>query len=156
LPPAWYNGHPDHWGLEIDLQAKQVVVVGAGNLAVDVARVLAQSRVMNASEIVGAELDPLSEKALEDADKTRTRNVEIIGGTPPARPRTARVPLDRLHRRAATGRPLRLRSRPDPQRRRARAVQRRCDVAWRVRHRLDQARALGCHRDQQEGLARTR
>lgn len=27
---AWYNGHPDHSGLEIDLQAKQVVVVGAG------------------------------------------------------------------------------------------------------------------------------
>src|SRR4029078_9867471 len=28
-------------------------------------------------EVVGAELDPLSAKALEDADKTRTRNVEI-------------------------------------------------------------------------------
>jgi ferredoxin/flavodoxin---NADP+ reductase len=38
---AWYNGHPDHSGLEIDLQAKQVVVVGAGNVAIDVARMLA-------------------------------------------------------------------------------------------------------------------
>ncbi len=38
---AWYNGHPDHTGLEVDLQAEQVVVVGAGNVAIDVARMLA-------------------------------------------------------------------------------------------------------------------
>src|SRR3954465_1081027 len=38
---AWYNGHPDHCGLEVDLQARQVVVVGAGNRAIDVARMLA-------------------------------------------------------------------------------------------------------------------
>ena len=38
---AWYNGHPDHSGLEFDLRAKQVVVVGAGNVAIDVARMLA-------------------------------------------------------------------------------------------------------------------
>ena len=38
---AWYNGHPDHSGLEVDLQAKHAVVVGAGNVAIDVARMLA-------------------------------------------------------------------------------------------------------------------
>ena len=38
---AWYNGHPDHCGLEVDLQAKHAVVVGAGNVALDVARMLA-------------------------------------------------------------------------------------------------------------------
>jgi ferredoxin/flavodoxin---NADP+ reductase len=38
---AWYNGHPDHCELEVDLQAKQAVVVGAGNVALDVARMLA-------------------------------------------------------------------------------------------------------------------
>jgi len=38
---AWYNGHPDHSGLEVDLHATQVVVVGAGNVAIDVARMLA-------------------------------------------------------------------------------------------------------------------
>src|SRR3954454_19966441 len=38
---AWYNGHPDHSGLEVDLKATQVVVVGAGNVAIDVARMLA-------------------------------------------------------------------------------------------------------------------
>jgi ferredoxin--NADP+ reductase len=38
---AWYNGHPDHSGLEVDLRAKHAVVVGAGNVAIDVARMLA-------------------------------------------------------------------------------------------------------------------
>jgi ferredoxin--NADP+ reductase len=38
---AWYNGHPDHCGLAVDLEAKQVVVVGAGNVVLDVARMLA-------------------------------------------------------------------------------------------------------------------
>jgi ferredoxin--NADP+ reductase len=38
---AWYNGHPDYRELEFDLSTKRVVVVGAGNVAVDVARMLA-------------------------------------------------------------------------------------------------------------------
>ncbi len=123
---SWYNGHPDHSGLEIDLQAKQAVVVGAGNVALDVARMLAlapselagtdtadhaidvlgssgieeitvlarrgplQAAFTNPEllemgeleradvEIVGAELDELSAIALQVADKTRRRNVEIV------------------------------------------------------------------------------
>jgi ferredoxin/flavodoxin---NADP+ reductase len=38
---AWYNGHPDYQELDFDLSASRVVVVGAGNVAVDVARMLA-------------------------------------------------------------------------------------------------------------------
>ena len=38
---AWYNGHPDYQHLEFDLATKRAVVVGAGNVAVDVARMLA-------------------------------------------------------------------------------------------------------------------
>jgi len=134
---AWYNGHPDHSGLEVDLQAKQVVVVGAGNVAIDVARMLALApselaitdtadhaiEVLSSSgveeitilarrgplqaaftnpellemgelergdvEVVGAELDELSAVALEEADKTRRRNVEIIQDYA-ARPKTGK------------------------------------------------------------------
>ena len=123
---AWYNGHPDHSGLEVDLQAEQVVVVGAGNVAIDVARMLALApselaitdtadhaiEVLQASgieeitilarrgplqasftnpellemgelergdvEVIGGDLDELSLIALQEADKTRRRNVEII------------------------------------------------------------------------------
>src|SRR6478752_10210084 len=38
---AWYNGHPDHQHLEFDLSGERAVVIGNGNVAVDVARMLA-------------------------------------------------------------------------------------------------------------------
>jgi ferredoxin/flavodoxin---NADP+ reductase len=41
---AWYNGHPDYQGLEFDLSGERALVVGNGNVAVDVARMLALTR----------------------------------------------------------------------------------------------------------------
>jgi ferredoxin/flavodoxin---NADP+ reductase len=38
---AWYNGHPDYQDLEFDLGVERAVVVGNGNVALDVARMLA-------------------------------------------------------------------------------------------------------------------
>ena len=38
---AWYNGHPDYQHLDFDLSRERVVVVGNGNVALDVARMLA-------------------------------------------------------------------------------------------------------------------
>jgi ferredoxin--NADP+ reductase len=38
---AWYNGHPDHQLLDFDLSGERAVVIGNGNVAVDVARMLA-------------------------------------------------------------------------------------------------------------------
>jgi ferredoxin--NADP+ reductase len=38
---AWYNGHPDFQHLEFDLSHERAVVVGNGNVAIDVARMLA-------------------------------------------------------------------------------------------------------------------
>src|SRR5207248_10798514 len=38
---AWYNGHPDFQHLSFDLSGERAVVIGNGNVAVDVARMLA-------------------------------------------------------------------------------------------------------------------
>jgi ferredoxin--NADP+ reductase len=38
---AWYNGHPDHCEREFDLGGTRAVIVGNGNVAMDVARMLA-------------------------------------------------------------------------------------------------------------------
>jgi ferredoxin/flavodoxin---NADP+ reductase len=38
---AWYNGHPDYQGLVFDLDVERAVVIGVGNVALDVARMLA-------------------------------------------------------------------------------------------------------------------
>jgi ferredoxin/flavodoxin---NADP+ reductase len=40
---AWYNAHPDYQTIPFDLQTESAVVVGAGNVALDVARMLALS-----------------------------------------------------------------------------------------------------------------
>ena len=37
---AWYNGHPDFADLDVDLSGERAVVVGNGNVALDVARIL--------------------------------------------------------------------------------------------------------------------
>src|SRR5918993_792147 len=41
---AWYNGHPDYKDLVFDLSAERAIVVGNGNVATDVARMLALTR----------------------------------------------------------------------------------------------------------------
>src|SRR5687768_14614306 len=40
---AWYNGHPDYRDLRFDLSARRVVVIGNGNVAADVIRMLTLS-----------------------------------------------------------------------------------------------------------------
>ncbi len=40
---AWYNGHPDYADLQPDLSCESVAVVGMGNVAVDVTRILAKT-----------------------------------------------------------------------------------------------------------------
>lgn len=40
---AWYNAHPDFCDLDINLDVRSVAVIGNGNVAVDVARVLAKT-----------------------------------------------------------------------------------------------------------------
>ncbi len=40
---GWYNGHPDYRHLSFDLSQQAVAVVGVGNVAMDVARILASS-----------------------------------------------------------------------------------------------------------------
>src|SRR3954468_3522563 len=40
---AWYNGHPDYRDLEFDLSGERAVVIGNGNVAADVVRILTLS-----------------------------------------------------------------------------------------------------------------
>jgi ferredoxin--NADP+ reductase len=46
---AWYNGHPDFQDLSFDLSSQRAVVIGNGNVALDVARMLALTRAELAS-----------------------------------------------------------------------------------------------------------
>lgn len=66
----WYNAHPDFKDEEIDLSCDTAVVIGAGNVAMDVARMLA---------LEPSELDPTdtADHAIDAFKKSAVRNVVI-------------------------------------------------------------------------------
>ena len=68
----WYNAHPDYANVEVDLDTDTAVVIGAGNVAMDVARLLA---------IDPSELDPTdtAEHALVKFKQSKIRKVIICG-----------------------------------------------------------------------------
>jgi ferredoxin--NADP+ reductase len=64
---AWYNGHPDYRELEFDLSGPRAVVVGNGNVAADVARMLARSpRELERTDVADHALDALRQSCIEE------------------------------------------------------------------------------------------
>ncbi|MGH2848334.1 MAG: FAD-dependent oxidoreductase [Thermoleophilaceae bacterium] len=64
---AWYNGHPDYRRLEFDLSAKRAVVVGNGNVAADVTRMLTLSlRALERTDVADHALAALRESRIEE------------------------------------------------------------------------------------------
>ena len=64
---AWYNGHPDFADHEFDLTATTAVVVGNGNVALDVARMLALPReTLAATDVADHALDALAGSSIEE------------------------------------------------------------------------------------------
>lgn len=74
---AWYNAHPDHRNLAVDLGVEHVVVVGNGNVAVDVARIL----VTDVEELARTDI---ADHALEVLRTSAVRTVTILGRRGPA------------------------------------------------------------------------
>jgi ferredoxin--NADP+ reductase len=75
---GWYNGHPDHTDLEVDLlRATRAVVIGNGNVALDVARMLV---------LAPAELAPTdtADHALAVLAESRVEEVVVVGRRGPA------------------------------------------------------------------------
>jgi ferredoxin--NADP+ reductase len=69
---AWYNGHPDYQELSFDLSVERAVVVGNGNVALDVARMLALTR---------DELAPTdaTDEAIEAIADSGIREILVLG-----------------------------------------------------------------------------
>ena len=64
---AWYNGHPDYADLDVDLSAKRVVVIGNGNVAVDVTRMLALTREeLSPTDTADAAIEALCASGVEE------------------------------------------------------------------------------------------
>lgn len=80
---GWYNGHPDHAALAPDLSGRAAVVIGNGNVALDVARILAKTPDEFAgSDIVGHALDSLAGSRIERIVILGRRGPHQIAMTP--------------------------------------------------------------------------
>jgi ferredoxin/flavodoxin---NADP+ reductase len=74
---AWYNGHPDYQDLAFDLDVERAVVIGNGNVALDVARMLA---------LTPEELAPTdtTDVATEAISRARVSDIVVLGRRGPA------------------------------------------------------------------------
>ena len=64
---AWYNAHPDFADREFDLSCKRVVVIGNGNVAADVARMLALTRSeLSETDTADHAIAPMADSGVEE------------------------------------------------------------------------------------------
>jgi ferredoxin--NADP+ reductase len=74
---GWYNGHPAHRELEFDLSSKRAVVIGNGNVAIDVARMLA----LAPDELAGTDV---ADHALDVLRGSKIEEIVVVGRRGPA------------------------------------------------------------------------
>ncbi len=74
---AWYNGHPDYVDYEFDLSQEYAVVIGVGNVAIDVARILCRTP----EELAKTDI---ADYALEALRHSKIKEVYILGRRGPA------------------------------------------------------------------------
>lgn len=80
---GWYNGHPEFAALDPDLSDKTAIVVGNGNVALDVARILAKTREeFDGSDIVINALEMLEASNIEKIVVLGRRGPHQIAMTP--------------------------------------------------------------------------
>ena len=74
---GWYNGHPDYRELEFDLSQDTAVIIGQGNVAADVSRILSKTvDELKHTDIAQHALDVLAESKLKE--------IHVIGRRGPA------------------------------------------------------------------------
>ena len=69
---GWYNGHPDFVDEEFDLSGNRAVVVGLGNVAMDVARILIQKP-------AGLADTDIADYAFAALERSQVREVVLLG-----------------------------------------------------------------------------
>ncbi len=81
---AWYNGHPDFVDLGIDLTCESAIVVGVGNVAMDVARILAKSaEELKATDMADYAVAALAASNIKDIYVLARRSAAQVKFTPP-------------------------------------------------------------------------
>ncbi len=74
---AWYNGHPDYRDRSFDLSHETAVIIGQGNVAADVSRILSKT-------VDELKTTDISQHALDLLAESKIKNVYVIGRRGPA------------------------------------------------------------------------
>src|SRR3954453_19988856 len=74
---GWYNAHPDYADGDWDLSCERAVVIGNGNVAMDVARMLA----LTDHELRQTDT---ADHAIEELDRSRIKEIVVLGRSGPA------------------------------------------------------------------------
>jgi ferredoxin--NADP+ reductase len=74
---GWYNGHPDYRNRTFDLDQEVAVIIGQGNVAVDVGRILAKT-------VDELKQTDIAEHALDALAASRIREIHLVGRRGPA------------------------------------------------------------------------
>jgi ferredoxin--NADP+ reductase len=74
---AWYNGHPDYVDYKFDLSQEKVAVIGLGNVAIDVARLLSKT----AEELAATDM---ADYAIDAMSNSGVKEIYILGRRGPA------------------------------------------------------------------------
>lgn len=83
---AWYNGHPDYVDRQFDLSSETVAVIGQGNVAVDVCRILAKTP----DELKTTDI---AAHALEQLAESRVKTIYMIGRRGPVQAKFTHLEL---------------------------------------------------------------
>jgi ferredoxin/flavodoxin---NADP+ reductase len=86
---GWYNGHPDYRDCSFDFSHESAIVIGQGNVAADVARILA-------TPLDELRRTDIAEHAVERLSQSRIRDIYIIGRRGPAQAKFTSVELKEL------------------------------------------------------------
>ena len=74
---AWYNGHPDYVDAQFDLSQESAAIIGLGNVAIDVARILCKTN----NELKNTDM---ADHALEALRNSNVKTVYVLGRRGPA------------------------------------------------------------------------
>ena len=83
---GWYNGHPDYVNLDPNLNTNNIVVIGNGNVAIDIVRVLSKT----SEEMLESDIP---EYALNSINKSPTQNLYMVGRRGPVQAKFTNVEL---------------------------------------------------------------
>ena len=92
---AWYNSHPEYANFEPNVNVESVVVVGVGNVAMDVARILAQTK----EELATSDI---ADHALARLEQSKVKDIYVLSRRGPAQVKFTPVEIKEFDQLAVT------------------------------------------------------